>query len=261
MGSLLGGLSVQRSSCDGACGCGGTCGGGGAEQAKDPDELIAEGAAPVQRLASPATGTRGGGPRPPLHLLPALQSGAGNAAVAQLLHQPAPVQRLGLEDLLPDWITGAIFGAKDKAAGDAAKAHQQGQDAEHRAEKEADTAAAKVDAEIPKLHQEAEKTRGQAEQKMASGQQSVAKGKADMDKATAKAAKDLEQAAAKTDKANEGKQLLAGEAPSCSISKVMNAAEKTADIIGKPFGIKGADLLKKVGAVVSKIGQNIKDGL
>lgn len=253
MGALLGGLTVQRQGCGGSCGCGGTCDG-------EKDE------APVQRLAD-AGGSRANpaAMRSSLHVL---QSGAGNAAVSRLLaaDRPKPtqapaVQRLGVEDLLPDWISGAIFGAKDKAAAGAAKAQKDGQEAEHQAVKQADEATAQVDEQIPKLTKETAKTHAMAEEKMASGNQTLTKGKADLDKATAKAAKDLDQSAAKTQEANTGKQLIAGEQPSCSLTKVMNGAEKVADLIGKPFGIKGAELLKKLGGIVSKIGTNIKKGL
>ena len=258
MGSLLGTLTVQRSSCGGACGCGGTCGG---EQEKQEE-------AAVQRLPMAVATTGRTAPPAVRSAVGALQTGAGNAAVARLLSQqrggPTPeaaVQRLGVEDLLPDWISGAIFGAKDKAAAGAAKAQKDGQELERSAERQADEATGKVDAEIPKLAAEATKTHSRAEEKMASGNQTVAKGKADLDKATAKAAKDLEQTAAKTQQANTGKQLMAGEQPSCSLTKVMNSAEKVADLIGKPFGIKGAELLRKLGGIVSKIGSNIKKGL
>lgn len=244
MGSVLNILTVQRSGCGGSCGCGDTCGGESEEKAM-----------PVQRLASPTMMRSTVG---------VLQHGAGNAAVARLLAKqtaPPPVQRLGVEDLLPDWISGAIFGAKDKAASGAAKAQKDGQDAERQAERQADDVAGKVDAEIPKLAAEATKTEGLAQGKMAAGNQTVAKGKAALDNATAKASKELEQTAAKTQSANVASQLVKGEQPSCSLTKVMNSAEKVADLIGKPFGIKGAELLNKIGKVVTKIGSNIKKGL
>lgn len=270
LGALFGGLPIQRTAgCGGACGCGGTCG-GGSEQAEGEE---------VQRLHDPvaAAATKAKASSPPAHLLPALQRGAGNAAVAQLLRSApasapttttteaaAPgesVQRLGVEDLLPDWITGAIFGAKDTAAAGARKAADQGQETERQAEKQADDTAKQVDQAAPKLAAEASKTAGLVEQQLSNGNNNVTKGKADMDAASAKAAKEMEQTAAKTQKANEASQLLKGEQPSCSVSKIMSTVEKGADILGKPFGISGAALLKKVGNIVGKIGSNIKSGL
>jgi membrane protein involved in colicin uptake len=282
LSALLGGIAVQRTGCGGACGCGGTCGDEG-EKAQQPeaDEVLA--GASVQRLHDGPSGRAPVGP-PPSALLAGLQRGAGNAAVAQLVRQrqrrppPSPstttavatagpavdepaVQRFDATDLLPDWITGAIFGAKDTAAAGAKKAADQGQEAERTAEKQAGEAEQKVDAQVPKLAAEAAKTAGQAEAKLAEGNSTAAKGKADMDAASAKAAKELEQAASKTQKANEGAQLLKGEQPSCSISKVMQTVEKGADILGKPFGLTGAQLLDKAGKVVSKITTNVKNGL
>jgi hypothetical protein len=262
LGAMLGGLTVQRQGCGGACGCGGTCDGPEQENEAGVQTM------PLQRLA----GTQGHreGPRrpagPPPHLLPSLQRGAGNAAVAQLLGATpaaaeAPVQRFDVGDLLPDWISGAIFGAKETATAGARKAADRGQEVEHQAEKQADDAAKQVDQAAPKLAAEATNTAGLAEQQLAKGNANVAKGKADMEAARAKAAKEMEQTAVKTQKANEANQLLKGEQPSCSISKIMQTVEKGAGILGKPFGLTGPQLMKKVGAVLGKIGDNVKAGL
>ena len=257
LGSILGGLTVQRSSCGGACGCGGTCGG-------EQDEAPA-----VQRLSvaptTPTAAFRGAAAPAMRSAVGALQSGAGNAAVARLLakQQAAtpPVQRLGVEDLLPDWISGAIFGAKDKAAAGAAKAQADGQEVEHKAERDADAAASKVGDEAPKLATQAAETKAKADAQMAGGNAAVGKGKADIDAAAAKAMKEMETKATQTKEANQASQLLAGQQPSCSVSKIMNTVEKAGDIVGKPFGMTGAQLMKEAGALINRIGKNVGIGL
>ncbi len=255
LGSLLGTLTVQRQGCGGSCGCGGTCD-DAPSKAPEADDLVA--GAPVQRLATPPTHA----PAPPAHLLPGLQGRAGNAAVAKLLaRSPAPpVQRLDASDLLPDWISSAIFGTKDKAAASAAKTHSDAQDTERQADRSANDALKKVEAETPKLAAKTAETATKADQQLAKGNDTVAKGKSDLDKATTKAAAGVKESAAKTQEANKAEKLLEGQEPSCSISKVMKGAEKVADILGKPFGIKGAELLQKAGKLISEIGDNLKAG-